>query len=111
VGNNVPLIVRRCAQVSSGVQHGSKLSGLLVGCSATQKSPLAIEVLGNLLEGGVASFDVELPDYKSLESKPDGIHDVVLPINGLERDGVDIAVEEEREIDGQEHDSQTLSAH
>jgi hypothetical protein len=49
-------------------------------------------VLGNLLEGSVASLDVEEVDDDELDRKPDVVHDVVFPLDVTQSDGVDILV-------------------
>ena len=53
---------------------------------------LAVKVLGNLLKRSVASLDVEEVHNDELEHDPNVVHDVVLPSDVLESDGVDVLV-------------------
>jgi hypothetical protein len=87
---------------------GCQNLALLSSNGAAQNCLVSIEVLANLLKRSVAGFDVELPDDEELEGEPAAVDDVVLPLDGLEGNGVDVVVEEESEIDAQEHDSHTL---
>lgn len=52
----------------------------------------AIKVLGNLLERSVTGLDVEEVHDNELDNDPDIVHDVVLPSDVLEGDGVDVLV-------------------
>lgn len=52
----------------------------------------AIKVLGNLLERSVAGLDVEEVHDEELDDDPDVVHDVVLPADVLEGNGVDVLV-------------------
>ena len=52
----------------------------------------AVEVLGNLLERSVAGLNVEEVHNDELDQDPDVVHDVVLPCDVLESDGVDVLV-------------------
>lgn len=52
----------------------------------------AVEVLGNLLERSVAGLNVEEVHNDELDQDPDVVHDVVLPSDVLEGDGVDVLV-------------------
>ena len=52
----------------------------------------AVEVLGNLLKGSVAGLDVEEVHDNELDHNPDVVHDVVLPSDVLQSDGVDVLV-------------------
>lgn len=74
------------------------------------KAYLAIEVLGNLLERSVAGLDVEEVDNDELDSDPDVVDNVVLPGDVLERNRVDVLVEEEGDVNHQEHGGHTLGA-
>lgn len=85
-----------------------QLPALLGGDGAAQQGGVAVEVLDDLLEWGVTGLDVEPPDDEKLKGQPDVVHDVVLPLQFAEGDGVDIAVKEEREIDCEPHDGHTL---
>jgi hypothetical protein len=84
-------------------------------------------VLGNLLKGSVAGLDVEEVDDDKLDRKPDVVHDVVLPFDVAQSDGVDILIaacvvsvvrlgcealdlQEESNVDHQEHESHALGA-
>jgi hypothetical protein len=87
-------------------------------------------VLSNLLEGSVAGLDVEEVDDDKLDRKPDVVHDVVLPFDVTQSDRVDILVaarvvsvvrvvrldcdafdlQEESNVDHQEHESHALGA-
>jgi len=81
----------------------------LLGSSVTtDKSGLTVEVLGNLLKGSVLGLDVIEPDNGKLNSEPDAVDDVILPGNAVEGDWVDVLVEEESNVDHQEHESHTL---
>ena len=53
---------------------------------------LAVEVLSDLLKRSVAGFDVEEVHNDELDQDPDVVHDVVLPSDVLEGDGVDVLV-------------------
>ena len=86
----------------------SKDTTLLSGSVTTDKSSLTVEVLGNLLKRSVLGLDVEEPDNDKLNGQPAAVDDVVLPSNGVEGDWVDVLVEEERNVDHQEHESHTL---
>jgi hypothetical protein len=99
---------------------------LLGSRSASNNSRVAIEVLGNLLERSVSGLDVEFPDDSKFDGKPDTlgsgqqetyegcvygrtyVDDVVLPTDVSKGDRVDIVVEEQSQINHQEHDSNTL---
>jgi hypothetical protein len=52
----------------------------------------AVKVLGNLLERSVAGLDVEEVHDNKLDHNPDVVHDVVLPSDVLQSDGVDVLV-------------------
>lgn len=52
----------------------------------------AIKVLGNFLERSVTGLDVEEVNDNELDNDPDIVHDVVLPSDVLEGDGVDVLV-------------------
>lgn len=52
----------------------------------------AIKVLGNLLERSVPGLDVEEVHDEELDDDPDVVHDVVLPADVLEGNGVDVLV-------------------
>jgi len=74
---------------------GRKLESLL-GCGGTANYGLvAVEVLGDFLEGGVACFDVEEVDDGEFDGEPDAVEDVVFPAEVVEGDGVDVLVEED----------------
>ena len=62
------------------------------------------------LKRSVSGFDIEEVDHGKLDGQPDIVDNVVLPANIAKRDGVDILVEPERDIDGKEHDGETLGA-
>lgn len=81
---------------------------LLGSNSATDNGVVAVEVLGNFLERGVAGLDVELPDDEEFETEPDAVDDVVSPLDAAQSDGVDVLVEEESKVDAQEHQSHAL---
>jgi len=67
-------------------------------------------VLCNLLERGVLGLDVEEVDDGQLDSEPAAVDDVVLPLDGVEGDGVDVLVEEEGNVDHEEDDGHALGA-
>ena len=58
-----------------------------VGCTY-----FAVKVLRNLLERGVAGLDVEEVHDDEFDHDPDIVHDVVLPSNVLQGNGVDVLV-------------------
>lgn len=58
----------------------------------TGSTHFAVEVLGNLLERSVAGLDVEEVHNNELDHNPDVVHDVVLPSDVLQSDGVDVLV-------------------
>ena len=49
-------------------------------------------MLGNLLKRSVAGLDVEEVDDNELDDDPNIVHDVILPSDVLEGDGVDVLV-------------------
>ena len=67
-------------------QHRSKAIRF-IGCTY-----FTVEVLGNLLERGVASLDVEEVHDNEFDHDPDVVHDVVLPSDVLQGDWVDVLV-------------------
>ena len=93
-----------------GAQLLLELAALLGRDVTTEQGGIAVEVLGDFLERGVAGLDVEAVDDDELDEEPDVVDDVVLPAEGVERDGVDVAVEEEGQVDTQEHDGDALGA-
>ena len=74
---------------------GSKLECLLRCGRTANNGFVAIEVLGDLLERGVACFDVEEVDDCEFHGEPDAVEDVVFPAEVVEGDGVDVLVEED----------------
>jgi len=77
------------------VQRRCHLPALLRAAQAADDRGVAVEVPGDLLEGGVAGLDVEPPDDGELDGQPGAVEDVVLPADVVERDGVDVLVEED----------------
>lgn len=73
-------------------------------------SRISIEMLCNLLQRRIPSLDIEEPDNGKLNTEPCAVEDVVLPSKMLQGDGVDVLVEEQREVNAEEHDRQTLGA-
>lgn len=82
--------------------------GLVGGKVSTKKCVLTVKVLDDLLESCVLGLDVEEVDDEKFECKPDVVDDVVFPSECLESHGIDVGVEEQREIDSEEHKSQSL---
>lgn len=101
---------------------------LLGSALATDQGGVAIEVLGDFLEGSVLGLDVEEVDEGEFGAEPDALHvfisiekqiilevrtyidDVVLPANLVECNRVDIGVEEQRQVHHDEHVAHTLGA-
>lgn len=54
--------------------------------------------------GAVPGLDKEEEDNGKLEREEDAVHNVVLPADALERDRVQVVVEEERQVDAHEQD-------
>src|SRR5690606_2533325 len=69
-----------------------------------------IEVLGDLLKWSVAGLNEEEVDEGKLNGEPAAVDNVVLPADCVHGNWVDVVVEEESQVDEQEHDSHTTSA-
>jgi hypothetical protein len=76
---------------------GGQLQRLLRRGSPTDDGFVAVEVLGDLLEGSVAGLDVEEVDSGQLDGEPYAVEDVVFPSEVVECDGIDVLVEEDCE--------------
>jgi len=75
----------------------------LLRCKITTKQRLlAIEILDNLLQRRIFRLNIIKVNHDELNRKPAVIHNVVFPVEFRQCDGVDVRVEEQREIDGQE---------
>lgn len=86
----------------------SKVACLSGSSITANKSRVAIEVLGDLLERCVLRFNKELPHDDQLEGDPAHVDNIVLPTDGAECDGVDVLIEPQRHVDEEEHHGQTL---
>lgn len=78
-------------------------TALLGGSSSTNRSGVTVKVASNFFERGVLGLDIEEVDDDEFESEPDAVDNVVLPLDGVQSDGVDVGVEEQREVDTSEH--------
>lgn len=67
-----------------------------------------IEQSGGLLKRASLGLGSPEPDVDELEDEPDGVDEVVLPLEGIEGDGVGVLVEDDSTHDGEVHDSETL---
>ena len=85
-------------------------AALLRGSSSTNSSSVTIEVASNFFERRVLGLDVEEVDNDEFESEPDAVDNVVLPLDGVQSDGVDVGVEEQRKVDTSEHVAHGLGA-
>lgn len=63
---------------------------------------------GQELTRSVPRLHVEEVDDGQLNGKPDTVEDVVFPVEGVEGNWVDVLVEEQSDVDHEEHDRQTL---
>lgn len=63
----------------------------------------------DLLKRSVAGLDEEEVDESELDGEPKDVDDVVLPRDFLKGNGVDVVVEEESQVDEEEHDGHTAS--
>lgn len=107
---NIRILLGDVDSAPHATHLGGKDATLLCGSSTADNSGIAVEVLGNLLEWGVAGLDVELPDNGKLDGQPTAVDNVVLPADVAEGHRVDVLVEEESEIDAEEHGGHTLGA-
>jgi hypothetical protein len=86
----------------------SEVETFLGSGRTTNKSVFTVEVLGHLLKWRIPCLYVKHIDNCKLNSEPAGVHNVVLPADSFEGDGVDELVEEQGDIDRQEHNGETL---
>lgn len=84
------------------------MADLVSGVAESTRGVLAIEQRRGFLEGKTPRLDDEEVAEDELEGDPAAVHNVVLPAELLERDGVDILVEDEGEGDGEVEDVETL---
>jgi hypothetical protein len=73
-------------------------------------SIFTIEQGGSLLEGPSLGLESPEPDVDQFEDEPASVDEVVLPLEGVEGDGVGVLVENDGTHDGEVHRSQTLGA-
>ena len=75
---------------------------------ATQERLISIKELHNLFQRSISRFNPEEINNKKLKSKPDIVDNVIFPIDLIECDGIDVGVEEEGDVDTEEHQGETL---
>jgi len=92
----------RCTTIEAGI--GGRL------CVELGDLLLSIEYRGGLFQRAVLGLDDEEPHKDELKEQEHAVHDVVLPCEGVERDGVRVLVEDESARDGEVEDSETLGA-
>lgn len=71
-------------------------------------SIFTVEEGSSLFERATLGLDEPEPDIDELEDEPDGVDEVVLPLEGSEGDGVGVLVEDDGTHDGEVHDRETL---
>lgn len=69
---------------------------------------LSIEQGSGLLEGTSLGLGGPEPDVDEFEDEPAAVDEVVLPLEGVEGDGVGVLIEDDGTHDGEVHDSETL---
>lgn len=85
-----------------------KSSTLFSSGTTSNNGCITIEVLGNFLESCVSGLNVEEVHDRKFDSEPAAVENVVLPPNVIECNRVDVGVEEESNIDTEEHDCHAL---
>lgn len=91
--------------------HLCRESGTLGrGISASHNSIVSVKVLGDFLEWRLSGLDVEEPNDRKLNSQPAAVEDVVFPADVLEGNWVNVLIEEEGQVDAEEHDGETLGS-
>ena len=75
--------------------------GVGASCEGVGDVGVVFEDHGGLFEGSALGLDRIEVHEDGLEAVPDGVDDVVLPVEGIEGDGVDVLVEHECGDDGQ----------
>lgn len=69
---------------------------------------LTLEHERQLLEGAVVRLWEEEVHRRDFDKDPNAVHDVVLPADGVQRDWINVGVEEDGEADGELFDSDTF---
>lgn len=101
---------RRRSIVVAGLFVGPVVMYLVGTTDDSFERLLTIEQCSRLLECAVLRLDDEEVDEHELEGDPTTVHDVVMPRDVLECDGVDVLVEDERQRDSEVEDRETLGA-
>jgi len=81
-----------------------------VAAIAFDSCNLSIEDNSQLLERPALCLLEEEDDDKEFDWQPSAVNEVELPADSLHADGVDVGVEEQREVDGEGGDGETLGA-
>lgn len=94
-------------ELSLSLEDSQLLLGEVGSSLTTDTGILTVKVLGNLLKRSVAGLDKEEVDKGEFDGEPHAVDNVVLPSNVVERNWVDVVVEEEGQVDKEEHDGHT----
>lgn len=89
---------------------GSKSSSLGRSISTSHNSVVSIKVLSDFLEWSMSGLNVEEPNDRKLNSQPAAVEDVVFPTDVLEGNWVNVLIEEEGQVNAEEHDGETLGS-
>lgn len=91
------------------IQSLFQLARFIVGEVSTEERIVAVEVPHDFFQRCIACLDEEEVDAEQLDEQPAVEDYIILPVDPVQPHGVDVVVEEEHEVQGQEEDCHSLS--